>query len=68
MAFRELCKFPLEQNKTQSKRIRNQTRKIVARAMRMEAKQKLNDLYQNSSSVFYFHRMKKGRIRKKDGA
>ena len=44
----------------QYKRIRNQTRKIVATAMRMEADQKLNNLYQNSSSVFYFRkRMKK---------
>ena len=36
-AFKELCRFPSEQNKTQYKRIRNQTKKIVARAMRMEA-------------------------------
>ena len=43
--------------------IRNQTRKIVARAMRKEANQELNDLYQNSNSVFFFlRRMKrKGR-------
>ena len=59
-AFKELCRFPSEQNKTQYKRIRNQTRKIVARAMRMEADQELNNLYQNSDSVFYFlRRMKK---------
>ena len=59
-AFKELCRFPSEQNKTQYKRIRNQTRKIVARAMRMEANQELNNLYQNSNSVFYFLRgMKK---------
>ena len=59
-AFKELCRFPSEQNKTQYKRIRNQTRKIVARAMRMEANQELNNLYQNSNSVFYFlRRMKK---------
>ena len=58
--FKELCRFPSEQNKTQYKHIRNQTRKIVARAMRMEANQKLNNLYQNSNSVFYFlRRMKK---------
>ena len=30
--------------------------KIVARAMRMEANQELNNLYQNSNSVFYFIR------------
>ena len=59
-AFKELCRFLSEENKTQYKRIRNQTRKIVARAMRMEANQELNDLYQNSNSVFYFlRRMKK---------
>ena len=36
-AFKELYRFPSEENKTQYKRLRNQTRKIVARAMRMEA-------------------------------
>ena len=56
----ELCRFPSEQNKTHRKRIRNQTRKIVAGAMRMETNQELNNLYQNSNSVFYFlKRMKK---------
>ena len=49
--FRELCRFPSEQNKTQYKLIRKQTRKIVARAMRMEANQELNNLFQNSNSV-----------------
>ena len=60
MAFKELCRFPSEENKTKHKRIRNQTRKIVTRAMRMEANQELNNLYQNSNSVFHFlRRMKK---------
>ena len=45
VAFKELCKFPSEENKTQYKRIRSQTRKIVATAMRMEANQEMNDLY-----------------------
>ena len=58
--FKELCKFPSEENKTQHKLLRNQTRKIVARAMRMEANQKLNNFYQNSNSLFYpLRRMKK---------
>ena len=48
VAFKELCRFPSEENKTQYKCIRNQTRKNVARAMRMEANQELNNLYQNS--------------------
>ena len=59
-AFKELCRFPSEENKNQYKRIRNQTRKIVATAMRKEASQELNNLYHNSNSVFYFlRRMKK---------
>ena len=58
-ALKELCRFPSEQNKTQYKRIRNQTRKIVARAMRMEVNQELNDLYHNSNSFFYFLRRMK---------
>ena len=59
-AFKELCRFPSGEYKTQYKRIRNQTKKIVARVMKMEANQELNNLYQNSNSVFYFlRRMKK---------
>ena len=44
VAFKELCRFPSEENKTKYKRIKNETRKIVARAMRMEANQVLNNL------------------------
>ena len=44
-AFKELCKFSSDENKTQYKRLRNQTRKTVARAMRMKANQELNDYY-----------------------
>ena len=53
-AFKELCRFLSEENKTIYKRVRNQMRKIVARTMRMEANQELNNLYQNSNRVFYF--------------
>ena len=65
-AFKELCRFPSEENKTQYKRIRNQTRKIVASAIRMEANQELNNSYQNSNSVFCFLRRmrKEGKNRK----
>ena len=52
--------IPIRTNKTQYKRIRNQTKKIVARAMRTEANPESNNSYQNSYSVFYFlRRMKK---------
>ena len=69
-AFKELCRFPSEENKTLYKGIRNQTRKIVARAMRKEANQELNNLYHNCSSVFYFLRKgkRKGRMWKEEGA
>ena len=43
VAFKELCRFPSEENETKHNCIRNQTRKIVARAMRMKANQELND-------------------------
>ena len=52
--FKDLCRFPLEENKTHYKRLRNQTRKIAAKAMRKEAEQELNDLYHNFNSVFCF--------------
>ena len=44
-AFKEQCRFPSEEKKTQHIRLRNQTRKIVARDMRKVAEQELNDLY-----------------------
>ena len=60
VTFKELCRFPFKEIKTQYKRIRNQMIKIVARAVRMEANQELNDLCRNSNSVYYFlRRMKK---------
>ena len=50
----------IRKNKTQYKRLRNQMRKIVARAMRKEAQQKLNDLYENFNNASCFlRRMKK---------
>ena len=59
VALQELCRFPSQENKTKYKRIRNQTKKIVARAMKMEANQKLNNLYQKFNSIFYFLRRMK---------
>ena len=44
---------------TKYERLRNQTRKIVARPMKMEAELELNDLYQISNSVFHFLRTMK---------
>ena len=58
-ALKQLCRFPSEENKTKYERLRNQTRKIVARAMKMEAELELNDLYQISNSVFHFLRTMK---------
>ena len=66
VAFRELCRFPSEENKTQYKRLRNQMRRIVAKAIRMEANQELNNLYQNSNSVFYFLRRMKREGKEED--
>ena len=60
--FDELCRFCLKEIKTQHKRLRNQTRKFVARTMRMKIQQELNNLRQNDNSVVYFQRrMKKER-------
>ena len=40
-AFKELCRFPSEENKTQYKCLKNQITKIDARAIRKEAEQEL---------------------------
>ena len=59
-AFKALCRFPSDEYKAQYKRLRNQTKEIVARAMRKEAEQELKNLYQNFNSVFrFFREMKK---------
>ena len=55
----ELRRCQSEENKTQYKGLRDQMRNIVARAMRMKANQELNNLYQNSNSVFCFLRKMK---------
>ena len=61
-AFKVLCRFPEEENKNQHKRLRNQTRNVVAIAMRKETKEEWNNLSQNSNNVFCFlKRMKKER-------
>ena len=67
--FKELCRLPSEENKTKYKRFRNQKRNVVARAMRKEAEQELNNLCQNSDSVFYFRRKmkKKEKVLKEEG-
>ena len=59
-AFKELCQFPSEENKTKYRRMRNKTRKVVARFMRNKAERKLDNLCLNPNSVFNFlKRMKK---------
>ena len=42
-AFRKLCGFPSKESESQCKRLRNQTRKVVVRAMKKEAEQDLNN-------------------------
>ena len=64
-AFKKLCRFPLEENKIPYKRVRNQTRKVIASGMRKEAEKELNNLCQNSNSAFCFlKRMQKEKILK----
>ena len=53
-AFKELCRLSSETNKNTYKRARNHTRKVVAKAMRKETEQELNNLYQNPNNVFRF--------------
>ena len=45
--FEELFRFPSEENDTQYKSLRNQTRKVVASAVRRKTKLELNNLCQN---------------------
>ena len=69
VAFKDLCRFSTEENKTKYKRLRHQMRKIVAKATRMKANQQLNNLYQDSIRVINFlRRMKKRGIWKEKGA
>ena len=47
-----MYKIRSEENKNNYKRERNLTRKIVSRAMRREAEQKMNDLCDKPNNVF----------------
>ena len=47
-----MCKNRSEENKDNYKREKNQTRKIVIRAMRREAEQEMNNLCDKPNNVF----------------
>ena len=47
-----MCKIRSEENKDNYKRKRNQTRKIVSRAMRRVAEQEINDLCNKPNNLF----------------
>ena len=59
-AFKEMCRLSTDKTKAEYKRIRNQTKKVIAAAMRKEAEEELNNLNRNPNCVFSFlKRMKK---------
>ena len=49
-----MCKIRSEENKDNYKKERNQTRKIVSRAMRREGEQETNDLCDKPNIVFKY--------------
>ena len=57
--FKEMFEFSPEDNEIPYNYIKNQTRKVVARTMKKETGPELNNLYQNSNSVFSFPRRMK---------
>ena len=53
-AFKKMCKNKTDENQLAYKKTRNQAKKAVARAMKQQAEQELNDLFKTSSEVFKF--------------
>ena len=61
-AYKELCKNSSDENKTRYKTMKNQTKKVVARAMRRETEKQLKGLEEKPNGVF-----KLVKCMKKDG-
>ena len=63
VAYKELCRFPSEENKTQHQRLSNQ-QESCCKSYGKESQTELNKLIQNSNSVFCF--LKKSKKKWKD--
>jgi len=60
-AFKKFCNTRLEEHKVAYKRIRNQTRKVIAKAMKVEAEKEMEEMREKRNKIFKFVKlMKKG--------
>ena len=53
-AFKMFCKTGLEEHKIFYKKMRNQTKKVIAKAMKTEAEKKMEELGEKPNKIFKF--------------
>ena len=53
-AFKTFCKTELEEHKIFYKKMRNQTKKVIAKAMKTEAEKEMEELREKSNKIFKF--------------
>jgi len=61
-AFKKFCNTRLEEHNVAYKRIRKQTRKVIAKAMKVEAEKEIEDIREKPNKIFKFVK-----LMKKDG-
>ena len=53
-AFKAFCKTGLEEHKIFYRKMRNQTKKVIAKAMKMEAEKEMEELFEKPNKIFKF--------------
>ena len=53
-AFKTFCKAGLEEHKISYRKMRNQTKKVIAKAMKTEAEKQMEELHKKSNKIFKF--------------
>ena len=58
-AFKTLCKTGSEEHKISSRKMRNQTKKVIATAMKTEAETEMEELHKKPNMIFKFDKFMK---------
>ena len=58
-AFKTFCKTGLEEHKISYREMRNQTKKVIAKAMKTEAENKMEELRSKPNKTFKFVKLMK---------
>ena len=58
-AFKTFCKTGLEEHKISNRKMRNHTKKVIAKAMKMEAEKEMEELCEKPNKIFKLVKFKK---------